>query len=254
MTSCATSASARRSRAACARSSACAAHARQRRLLRRLPDDARCRTPAPAPRSRPTPPPGKLNAEITPHTPSGCQVSIIRWSGRSEAMVSPCSCRERPDGEVADVDHLLHFAQAFLQELAGLERHQHAERVLVRAQRVAEAAHQLAAARRRHGSPASLRGSARAMAASQAAGAVVGTWRQQRPVDRRTGDPAAAMRAGSSSSCRRRGVGEERLGTMPQRSGPFKRETRGVPSGSATWHSVKIRAVQPPQGAASSRA
>ena len=32
---------------------------------------------------------GKLNAEITPTTPSGCQVSIIRCPGRSVAMVSP---------------------------------------------------------------------------------------------------------------------------------------------------------------------
>ncbi len=28
-------------------------------------------------------------AEITPTTPSGCQVSIIRWPGRSVAMVRP---------------------------------------------------------------------------------------------------------------------------------------------------------------------
>ena len=39
---------------------------------------------------------GKLNAEITPTTPSGCQVSISRWPGRSEAMVRPYSWRERP--------------------------------------------------------------------------------------------------------------------------------------------------------------
>ncbi len=32
---------------------------------------------------------GKLNAEITPTTPSGCQVSIIRCWGRSVAMVRP---------------------------------------------------------------------------------------------------------------------------------------------------------------------
>lgn len=32
---------------------------------------------------------GKLKAEITPTTPSGCQVSIIRWPGRSVAMVRP---------------------------------------------------------------------------------------------------------------------------------------------------------------------
>jgi hypothetical protein len=32
---------------------------------------------------------GKLNAEITPTTPNGCQTSIIRWPGRSVAIVSP---------------------------------------------------------------------------------------------------------------------------------------------------------------------
>ena len=32
---------------------------------------------------------GKLNAEITPTTPSGCQVSISRWPGRSDGMVRP---------------------------------------------------------------------------------------------------------------------------------------------------------------------
>jgi hypothetical protein len=32
---------------------------------------------------------GKLNAEMTPQTPSGCQVSIMRWSARSVAMVRP---------------------------------------------------------------------------------------------------------------------------------------------------------------------
>lgn len=32
---------------------------------------------------------GKLNAEITATGPKGCQVSIMRWPGRSEAMVRP---------------------------------------------------------------------------------------------------------------------------------------------------------------------
>ncbi len=32
---------------------------------------------------------GKLNALMMPTTPSGCQVSIMRWPGRSEAIVSP---------------------------------------------------------------------------------------------------------------------------------------------------------------------
>ena len=39
---------------------------------------------------------GKLNALMTPTTPSGCHCSIIRWPGRSEAIVNPCSCRDRP--------------------------------------------------------------------------------------------------------------------------------------------------------------
>ncbi|MNN37639.1 hypothetical protein D3C81_1515970 [compost metagenome] len=39
---------------------------------------------------------GKLKAEITPHRPYGCQVSRIACCGRSEAMVSPCSWRDRP--------------------------------------------------------------------------------------------------------------------------------------------------------------
>ena len=32
---------------------------------------------------------GKLNALITPTGPKGCQVSIILWPGRSDAMVRP---------------------------------------------------------------------------------------------------------------------------------------------------------------------
>ena len=39
---------------------------------------------------------GKLKADITPTTPKGCQVSIMRWLGRSEAIVYPYNCRERP--------------------------------------------------------------------------------------------------------------------------------------------------------------
>ena len=39
---------------------------------------------------------GKLKALMTPTTPIGCQVSIIRWPGRSEAIVRPYNCRDRP--------------------------------------------------------------------------------------------------------------------------------------------------------------
>ena len=34
---------------------------------------------------------GKLNAEMTPTTPLGCQVSMSRWPGLSEGMVRPSS-------------------------------------------------------------------------------------------------------------------------------------------------------------------
>ena len=39
---------------------------------------------------------GKLKAEITATTPSGCHVSINRWPGRSDGIVRPSSWRERP--------------------------------------------------------------------------------------------------------------------------------------------------------------
>lgn len=39
---------------------------------------------------------GKLNAVMIATGPSGCQVSLMRWPGRSLAMVRPCNWRERP--------------------------------------------------------------------------------------------------------------------------------------------------------------
>ena len=39
---------------------------------------------------------GKLKAEMIAHGPSGCQVSVMRWPGRSEAMARPYNWRERP--------------------------------------------------------------------------------------------------------------------------------------------------------------
>jgi hypothetical protein len=59
----------------------------------------------------------------------------------------------QPDREVADVDHLLHLAKTLLQDLAGFQADQRAELGLPPAQRLAEQAHQLAAARRRHAAP-----------------------------------------------------------------------------------------------------
>src|SRR5580704_19182972 len=44
---------------------------------------------------------GKLNAEITPTTPSGCHCSYMRCCGRSECMVSPYSMRDWPTAKSA---------------------------------------------------------------------------------------------------------------------------------------------------------
>ena len=57
------------------------------------------------------------------------------------------------DGKVANVDHLLHFAQAFLGDLARLPGHQFAQIRLVLTQQVAKLTHQFAAARRRNLAP-----------------------------------------------------------------------------------------------------
>ena len=55
--------------------------------------------------------------------------------------------------EVTDVDHLLHFAQTFLQNFSGFDGHQLAKRLLVSAQFVAEQTHEFATCRRGHGAP-----------------------------------------------------------------------------------------------------
>jgi hypothetical protein len=62
----------------------------------------------------------------------------------------PVQLSRQADGEVADVDHLLHFAAALFQDLPALDRHQLTERLLVRAQACTEAAYQLATARSWH--------------------------------------------------------------------------------------------------------
>ena len=69
--------------------------------------------------------------------------------GDGEAVDLP----RQADREIADVDHLLDFAEPFGGDLAGLDRHQPAELGLALAQLVAEQAHQLAALRRRHMAP-----------------------------------------------------------------------------------------------------
>ena len=57
------------------------------------------------------------------------------------------------DSEVGDVDHILHFALAFGLDLAGLEGDQAAQRILVAAQFMPDAPHQLTALRCGHFAP-----------------------------------------------------------------------------------------------------
>ena len=95
------------------------------------------------------------------------------------------------DREIADVDHLLHFAQAFLKDLAGFQRDQLAELFLVGAQFLSEQADQLAAARRGHIAPLFERFHAGRDLLFDRGGVVIGNARQLRAVDGRTGDHVA---------------------------------------------------------------
>ena len=71
---------------------------------------------------------GKLNAVMTAHGPIGCHVSISRWPGPLAGDRQAVQLAGQADGEVADVDHLLDLAEALGADLAGLDRHQRAER------------------------------------------------------------------------------------------------------------------------------
>ena len=96
---------------------------------------------------------GKLKAVITATGPE-------RMPRLGEAVARPLGGDRAPvelpretDREVADVDHLLHLAEALLRDLAHLERDERAERLLLAAELLAEQAHELAALRRRHVAP-----------------------------------------------------------------------------------------------------
>ena len=69
----------------------------------------------------------------------------------------PVQLAAQPDGEVADVDHLLHLAECLALDLAGLELHQSGEVGLVLAQHHAQSAHQFAAHRGGRGAPHAVR-------------------------------------------------------------------------------------------------
>ena len=120
---------------------------RERRLLRRLPDHRI----AADERQRRVPGPDRDreieggNDRARPHRMPGlghAMAGALRGDG--ETVQLP----READGEVADVDHLLHFAEALGDDLADLERHQRAQGLLRGAQFLAKQAHQFAPPRR----------------------------------------------------------------------------------------------------------
>ena len=144
--------------------SALAGERGQRRLLRRLPHHR----VAAHQREREVPRPDR-DREVEradhadrPERMPGLHHAVARPLRRDRQAVE---LARQADREVADVDHLLHFAEAFLQDLAGLEGDQRAERLLVRAQLLAEAADQLAALAAP--APRAARGTLRARARSR---------------------------------------------------------------------------------------
>lgn len=65
----------------------------------------------------------------------------------------PVELAREADGEIANVDHFLHLAQALGEDLPGLDGDELAQRVLFGAQLLAQQAHQLATLRRGHLTP-----------------------------------------------------------------------------------------------------
>jgi hypothetical protein len=79
---------------------------------------------------------------------------VLRTLGRQQATGNGAA---ETDGVVADVDVLLHLADALGLDLADLEGDQLAEIASLRTQRVADLTHQLATHRHRHGAELGLR-------------------------------------------------------------------------------------------------
>ena len=138
--------------AAARRNSAWVASARQRRLLRWLPDDAVAADEREGGVPRPD---GDGEIERGDDADDADRAPVL-----GQPMVGPfrldrqaIELARKSNREIADVDHLLDLAQALRSDLADFERDQPAERGLVSAQFLAEQAHEFASARRGHAAP-----------------------------------------------------------------------------------------------------
>ncbi len=166
---------------------------------------------------------GKLNAEMTATTPRGCHVSISRCPGRSDGIVRPSSWRDRPDGEVADVDHLLDLAEGLRADLPDLDGDQLGEVGLVLLEQAAELLDEGAARRRRDAAP----GQERLVRPRDRLAHLRGVHRAQGD-QVAPGDGGARRRAGAGRQGRPAG-GERALGEGEQVG--FGRHGRSLPHG-----------------------
>ena len=124
----------------------------ERRLRRRLPDD---RVAADRGERRVPRPDGDREVERRDDADDAERMPLLVHAVR-DALGVHRPAVEHPrlaDGEVGDVDHLLHLAVAFGLDLAVLQRDERAERVLVLAQEFREAPYRVAADGRRDVAP-----------------------------------------------------------------------------------------------------
>ena len=146
---------------------------------------------------------------MTPTTPSGCQVSISRWPGRSDGIVRPSSWRDSPTAKSQMSIISCTSPSASERILPTSMRDQVGDVGLVLGQQLAQALHQRAAHGRGHHAPCVERLAApprRPPATSVAVG-------RRRPSNRSS--PVIGVRAvtdgdGASSSCRPRNAAARR--------------------------------------------
>ena len=118
----------------------------------------------------------------------GLGQAVARALGGDRAAVE---LAREADREVADVDHLLHLAEALLLDLPDLERDERAERLLLATQLLAEQPHELAAPRAGTSRHASNAVTARATAAAVSSASVRCDATELLARDRRADDEVA---------------------------------------------------------------
>src|ERR1700733_259424 len=125
---------------------------RQRRFFRRLPDDGIATNKG----ERGIPRPDRNRKIESGNNSDGAgRMPLLHhaMAGTFRRDGEAVKLARETDREIADVDHLLHFAEPFLQDLAVLECDEATQRLFVRTQFLAEQTNQFATARCRHLAP-----------------------------------------------------------------------------------------------------